>query len=205
MKHAFLAAVAALGLGATSASAITYSFEDLLPGGGGSLIASEFSLDVTAIDAGVIFSIMNDVAVSEYSPRGRSVGFEDSLGLLTNPMISGTNVSFATANGNLPQSNRNYDEFVFAATQGNDSATIGDGETLDLTFELNGTTTFDDVIAALNSGSLLVGLHVISINGVDPSSDTITTIGEVPLPAGLPLLLAGVGAFGLMRRKRKAA
>jgi len=33
----------------------------------------------------------------------------------------------------------------------------------------------------------------------------IGTVGTVPVPAGLPLLLAGLAALGLMRRKRKAA
>lgn len=52
----------------------------------------------------------------------------------------------------------------------------------------------------------LVYFENAGVTGVEFSIDgVIVTPAVVPLPAGLPLLLTGLGAFAIARRKRKAA
>lgn len=49
-----------------------------------------------------------------------------------------------------------------------------------------------------------VGTTGILANGQGTWSMIAPSISAVPLPAGLPLLLAGLGAFGLVRKRRSA-
>lgn len=71
-------------------------------------------------------------------------------------------------------------------------------------------TETTDVIASLANLDFLIGRDqavggtVQSASGL-LASITITEVAAVPLPAGLPLLLAGLGAFGLVRSPRNAA
>lgn len=51
-----------------------------------------------------------------------------------------------------------------------------------------------DEIRIVSSGSTGYSLDNLAFNAAD--------VAPVPLPAGLPMLLAGLGAFGLVRRKR---
>jgi hypothetical protein len=53
--------------------------------------------------------------------------------------------------------------------------------------------------------NLNYALNVGDFTGFDSSFTIRTTVAPVPLPAGAPLLLAGLGAFALVRRKRRAA
>ncbi len=84
-------------------------------------------------------------------------------------------------------------------------ALIGVGPTSNLTallFEANVTLT----------APLTAGLYLLSFNGVDmqftPSGNTFDnkmTASAVPIPAALPLLAAGLGVFGFLARRRRAA
>jgi hypothetical protein len=53
--------------------------------------------------------------------------------------------------------------------------------------------------------NLNYALNVGDFTGFGSSFTIRTTVAPVPLPAGAPLLLAGLGAFALVRRKRRAA
>ena len=49
-----------------------------------------------------------------------------------------------------------------------------------------------------------VGSGPTTSTAVDLNNLVSIEVSEVPLPAGFPLLLAGLGAFGLMRRRQRA-
>lgn len=65
-----------------------------------------------------------------------------------------------------------------------------------LTWSVSSQATASNWTTAKNSGSGDINLDFL------PNGDT-TGQTPVPLPAGLPLLLAGVGAFGLLRRRAR--
>ena len=59
----------------------------------------------------------------------------------------------------------------------------------------------------LFSGLLFSNLYkavLFDTNG-DPEEFSVTLLAQVPLPAALPMLLAALGGFGLLRRRRRAA
>lgn len=62
-----------------------------------------------------------------------------------------------------------------------------------------GMGTIDGLITRSGSQSDYIPLGYIQVGYTYD-----TSISAVPLPAGLPLLLAGLGAFGLLRRKKSA-
>ncbi|MFL4468348.1 VPLPA-CTERM sorting domain-containing protein [Tateyamaria armeniaca] len=81
----------------------------------------------------------------------------------------------------------------------------------DLTFTNNLIEVFVDGVLEISyssatHGSLFTdgafGFYNFSQSQVKYAGITEDTLPPVPLPAGLPLLLAGLGAFGLMRRRQ---
>ncbi len=70
------------------------------------------------------------------------------------------------------------------------------GEWLGVVFTHDGT--FDDVIAGLNSGQIIVGIHVGGF-GEDDYSEKFVTI---PAPGAILLGSIGVGLVGWLRRRR---
>ncbi|WP_425099812.1 VPLPA-CTERM sorting domain-containing protein [Tropicibacter sp. S64] len=61
-------------------------------------------------------------------------------------------------------------------------------------------------IDATNSGNWLLTLSksVLTINGADPGSPLPGVSSEVPLPAAGWLMIAGLGAMGALRRRKRA-
>src|SRR5215510_170447 len=95
--------------------------------------------------------------------NGAGVAF--ALGGSPPDMPGGTNVGFVS-------------DFRVGANSPAPTNGLNPGETLSLVFNLN-SSTFTDVINALNSGALRVGLHVISIGTAATSSSFVT----VPEPS----------------------
>ncbi len=74
------------------------------------------------------------------------------------------------------------------------------GESLGVLFDLQPTKTYDDVIAGIIDGTIIVG---IKAQGFGPYSESFIDMPVVPAPSGLLLGSLGVGIVGLLR-KRKA-
>ncbi|MEO0668389.1 MAG: choice-of-anchor L domain-containing protein [Pseudomonadota bacterium] len=128
--------------------------------------------------------------------------------------VNGVNFAFFP-NGDLV-SNQGGDPNAFF----NDNP-VGSDATTGYGLEWNGLTDVFSVTALANGGGAVNTIDIAIADTSDSifdsalffsnlQSGTTTTGGgidpnPVPLPAGLPLMLLGLGAFGWMRRKQKAA
>ena len=154
----------------------------------------------------VLFVITNAVGINSSISE---VYFDDGT-LMGTPTIFnslGGSTSFANgANpGNLPGGNNVIPPFVATAAfsvdaQGNPSNGVStSSDILGLAFELIAGNVFDDVVDALVSGDLRVGMHVRAI-GTGSQSDAFV---NKPIPEPTALALAALAsALVLIRRGR---
>jgi hypothetical protein len=84
------------------------------------------------------------------------------------------------------------DDFVSAAKPAKDNG-VNPGEDVLVLFALAGTNTFEDVIAALESEGLRIGVN---------AKKAFVTTGTVPEPGVLSLLALGLGAAVWSARRR---
>lgn len=122
----------------------------------------------------------------------------------------GTNFSFGGANpSNLPGGNTlttpfNATELFSSGAVGNPVNGINtSSDSLTIRFTLSGSLMFADIVDAIESGALRIGLHVRSI-GANEESDGFVNMPPVvvPLPSASMLGFAGLGVL-VGRRPRR--
>lgn len=209
------AGIVAVGI-ASSASAATYSFTNITGNSATNAAAGESQLSLTTMTGAnpqlVRFNLNN---ASGLASAIKAVFVDDGAGVLAS--VSGftatTGVSFRIGtNGSLPGGNDLADSFAenhaigVRANNPAPSNGVNAGEMLDWSYTLAAGKTLADVEAALNSGELRFGVHVISW-GDGGSEAFVTTPNDPGEPNIIPSPLAGaMGGLGLgmiaARRRR---
>ena len=201
-------------LGNLSASIYTFTPFEFTDGGVDSPILDtiEIQLEVATIDDCTYFYVLNsstpgENGITDTAPTITSIFIEDPGDLLDGAGTFDINESSGSVNyfensysgGNLPGGNNIgfTSSFSFKPT----SPPVKDGVDPNETaaFKVSDANNTADVIAALDSGSLRVGLHVQQIGPNGASSASYATI--IPEPSSA-ILLSMAGCVTLLRRRR---
>jgi hypothetical protein len=76
---------------------------------------------------------------------------------------------------------------------------VNPGESLGVTFDLQGGSTFNDVLNGLDDGSLRVGIHVQGF--ADGGSEAFVNDGVIPTPGAVLLASIGMACVGWFRKR----
>ncbi|MEG4233212.1 PEP-CTERM sorting domain-containing protein [Microcoleus sp. Pol11C3] len=214
LVKSILAVAGVATLSAVSAApASAFSFGNIAGGDTvGDAYVNDFSFDVT--DGGlnnVFFKIANNNTSvpgifigSVYFDTGSNTNLLSAFGINT----TGTSSTVAfkdNGTANMPQSTNLTTPWStdFSATKsGAGSNGVQTGEALGLSF----TGNYNNVVSALNAGTLRLGLHVQGINGgSDTYASSISTSNTQATPEPLTMLAAGAAvSFGTMFKKQRA-
>lgn len=210
-------AVALVALAPLSASAVSVSFERITSNSSADA-SSQLTLDVTDGGSGALF----DFGVLTGANPGANVAeiyFSDTSSIFSTPLLQSgvvtqVGVDFTVGAANPPDlPGGNNASPAFSVTPGlladalganANGLTVGDDLVLQLTYQSG--AVFDDLLSALNSGDFRVGLHVRSL--LDDQSDSFVStppdVGQIPLPATLPLLFAALGGIAFVTRRKRS-
>lgn len=215
MNKSFLIGCAAAVAFGGSAFAATYSFTNITANSATNAAAGEAQLSLSTMALAnpqlVRFTLTNAAGMASVV---KSVFVDDASGVLAlvNGFTATTGVSFKVGtNGSLPGGNSlaaTFNENHAIGVRANNPAPsngVNNGEMLDWTYTLASGYTVADVDAALESGMLRFGVHVIS--WPDGGSEAFLNDPGTPNLNLIPSPLAGVmGAAGLgllsARRRR---
>ena len=197
-------AAALLFGGLSAAQANTVAFEDIDGTGQGVPFADQVSMNVITSGSMIGFELLNSAAGATDGVIAQ-VNFHDSLNLLAS-FDSFTNivggVNFIEDNKNLSQGNTIgfVSDFGTTAAAPPPKNGVQPGDSITFLFNVATGVGLTDIMSALNSGALMVGMHVIAF--ADGSSDSLVSTTPVPIPASGLLILCGLGALAATRRRR---
>jgi hypothetical protein len=208
LVKSLLAVVGVAAVSAVSAApAWAFSFSNIAGGNTvGDAYVNSFTFDVLDGGSSVFFHIFNSGNAAAPSMFISKVFFDDDFGYLSEPSLYGTNgsqvrFSGGASNDRLPQAGNGFTtDYAFSHQTGADNVFgIQAGEILG---GLRFTGNYNDVISALNSGALRVGLHVQALpNG---ASDSYISSNTQDTPEPLTMLAAGSAVgFGTVFKKQR--
>ena len=193
---------------AVSAYAIPFSFGNITNNlaGDAAIGEAQLSMDVTANGENILFLFSNS------GPADSSITdiyFDDDVPLLQFSAFvyystGGVAYSVGAAPPDLPGGSLSFSaDYAYDSDSGNPGVQangINPGEQLGLLFDYCGVG-FDQVIAALESGGLNVGIHVQGFES--GGSESFTTNSPAPVPEPATVLLLGIGLISLTGIRRK--
>ncbi|MEG4393212.1 PEP-CTERM sorting domain-containing protein [Microcoleus sp. BROC3] len=206
-----VAGVAAVS-GISAAPASAFSFSNIAGGDTpGNAYVNSFTYTVENQGSAVRFDIYNLGNLAAPSMFISKVFFDDdnNNNYLSAPSLYGTNigeVSFSggASNDQLPQGGNNFTtDYAFSRNPGGgNGGGLQGGERFPVSFRGN----YNNVIAALNSGALRIGLHVQGLpHGQSDSYISSSTSNTEATPEPLTMLAAGAAVgFGTMFKKQRA-
>jgi hypothetical protein len=209
LVKSFLAVAGVAAVSAVSAApASAFSFGNIAGGDtpGDSLVNS-FRYTVINQGSAVRFDIFNSGNAAAPNMFISKVLFDDN-GYLSAPSLYGTNVgevsfSGGPSNDQLPQGGNNFTtDYAFSRNPGGGNAGgIQGAESFPVSFRGN----YNNIIAALNSGDLKIGLHVQGLPNNQSDSYISTSSGNTQdTPEPLTMLAAGAAVgFGTMFKKQR--
>jgi len=219
MKTIAGAAALALTMAVSAAQAATYSFVGVSNNSATNTATgqNQLSLDVLDLGAGKVSFTFNNAG-----PLASSIAdvyWDDQAKLLRSmgTITGSAGVSFSQ--GASPPNLPGGQTIGFSVSPNNAAADsnppvqpngVNPGEWLTIVWSLVTGKTYNDVLAALNlggdqSGSLRIGIHVqgFANGGSESLVNGAPAPAPVPVPAAGVLLMGGLGAMGLLRRRRK--
>jgi hypothetical protein len=208
LVKSLLAVVGVAAVSAVSAApAWAFSFSNIAGGDTvGDAYVNSFTFDVLNGGSSVFFHIFNSGNAAAPNMFISKVFFDDDFGYLSEPSLYGTNgsqvrFSGGASNDQLPQAGNGFTtDYAFSHQTGAGNVFgIQAGEILG---GLRFTGNYNNVIAALNSGELKIGLHVQGLpNG---ASDSYISTNTQDTPEPLTMLAAGAAVgFGTMFKKQR--
>jgi hypothetical protein len=202
-----VAGVAALSA-VSAAPASAFSFVNIAGGDTpGDAYVNSFTFDVLNLGSSVVFNIKNSGDAAAPSMFISKVLFDDN-GYLSAPLANVSKIGQVAFSGGpgkdqLPQGGKGFTtDYAFSSNNGAGNAFgIQAGETLGLRF----TGNYNNVMYALKSGDLKLGLHVQALpNGQSDSYISSSSTNTQDTPEPLTMLAAGAAVgFGTMFKKQR--
>ena len=213
MKKIFLSIAGVALLSISNAAAVQYGFIRSSEANETNF-SSDFTLDVTAITGGVQFAVS---LASNTSNTGLFMGdlwFDTASGLFSGVLETADLVALAgtvdykpKTSGAFPEAGSGFSPaFVedqnFHATKNSSTGVVDRGESLGIKVDLATGKTLADVLAALDDGSLRLGIHVQGFSSGGSESYASNGRSQVP-DSGSTLALFGLVLIALHSFKKK--
>jgi len=208
MRRPLVLGICIAFLGSSSATALSFGFENISNNLAGDAAIGEAQLFVDVTDAG------SDQVLFTFSNTGpdlssiTDVYFDDGSLLSIAQVIdpdSGVSFSEGASPGNLPSGANADPAFIATAGFSADSNPptqpmgVNPGETLGILFDLQGSQTFADVLDELDTGALRIGIHVQGF--ATGGSESFVNGPPIPEPSAAILYGLAVAAIGWRTRR----